>query len=135
MTLKRLIELHPYKNDIEIISQWFVENNSECEGLKLISRLAQAQVKKVTDKYEFILRGLPYVGLGATENKTYSNLAMLERLALGELNLESFTNLYAWAKEEIPKMIIPNVFYAPTIDYLKKYGIVFKDSYKIKGGI
>lgn len=33
-----------------------------------------------------------------------------------------------WAKENIPKMNLPKLFFMPTIAYLKdKYGIEFKD--------
>ena len=118
--------------DITIIEKWFIENNFEEEGLKLITELARSKISRV----ETSLNSIRAWDLGLITSKdiqkqgydeeTSAKLETLERAGL--LNKElGRLYLYKWAKETIPELDVPSIYYTPTLKYLSKYGIYFKN--------
>lgn len=135
-TLKDL--MHRYEEsgcpvpDITIIEKWFIENNLEEEGLKLIAELARSKISRV----EASLNSIRAWDLGLITSKgiqkqgydeeTSSKLETIERAGLLNKELDRLY-LYKWAKETIPELDVPSTYYAPTLKYLSKYGIYFKN--------
>lgn len=132
-TLKELIFLQDMSfgkmSDLDIIYEWFIRNNKEQEGLDLIPRLAKSQTEKIQEKYDYVRSWLPML-VDLTEcmknKETARKLNRLIQCSLVDYDLTSDEKLFVWAKENIHnKMKVPTMFFRPTIDYLKKYGIEF----------
>lgn len=137
-SLKELVELSRYykTSDIEIIKSWFIENNLEEEGIKLISDLSYSKVRKLELSLSAIRSWdllLPEIKSDECyDEETASNLNTIERMGLLNLDLTSYGNLYNWVKEHIPNINCPKTYYIPTLHYLAKYDIFFKDMPKEK---
>ncbi len=125
ISLKELVENAKFtqESDLKLIERWFIENDMQSTGLELISKLAETQLKKVKDRLEYAQIWIPCV------NKTKDrHLDLLQEFCILDKNLEESPILYEWAKTNIPAMEVPKIFFMPTLDYLKKYGISFKES-------
>lgn len=133
-SLKELVKWQELNNqsDIDIIKTWFIENNMESEGLKLITDLAQNQLNKVQNVLYQAQTWIPYLpdleksNKGLTHDQAHNIQAIITMYLLGmDLN-ES--NYYDWAKEEIPKIKLPRIIFVPCKEWLEKeYGIKFKE--------
>ena len=128
--LKDLIDLQPLtgEDDLAIIKRWFIENNLEQEGLSLIPALAKAQTEKIQRKYDYALSWTPSLidmHTQVKDNVIADKLNILQTLCTLSADLKNYKDIYEWAKEEIPKMEIPHIFFLPTVRWLQKYGIEF----------
>ena len=136
-SLEQLVEVNKITRfpDIQVIKEWFVQNNMEEEGIKLLSELSYSK----TTKLEASLNSIRTWDLSLidvrknikNEPENYSeevadNLTMLERAGLLNVDLTRYS-LYEWAKENIPNINHPKTYYIPTFHYLAKYGIYFKN--------
>lgn len=132
-TLKELICLQDMSfgamSDLDIIYEWFVRNNKEQEGLDLIPRLAKSQTEKIQNKYAYAKSWIPMLPdlYYIIKNKEIaSHLNRLQQCRCLDYPLDKDKKELQWAKENIHnKMKVPTMFFRPTIDYLKKYGIEF----------
>ena len=132
-TLRELICLQDMSfgkmSDLEIIYEWFIRNNKEQEGLDLIPRLAKSQANKIQNKYDYAKSWIPMLPdlYYIIKNKEIaSNLNRLQQCCCLDYPLDKDKKELQWAKESIHnKMKVPTMFFRPTIDYLKKYGIEF----------
>lgn len=137
-SLEELVELSKYSktSDIEIIRSWFIENNLEEEGIKLISALSYSKAKKLELSLDTIRSWdllLPEIKPDdCYDEETALNLTNIERIGLLNLDLTSYGNLYNWVKDHIPNINCPKTYYIPTLHYLAKYDIFFKDMPKEK---
>ena len=138
-SLKELVELNEITfkfPDIDVIRSWFIENNLEEEGIKLLSELSYSKVRKVESSLNSIRSwdlALPKIKPNEEyDEKTSSNLTDLERIGLLNLDLTRYDYLYKWANENIPNLKCPNTYYIPTLHYLAKYNIFFNDVPKEK---
>lgn len=135
MTLKELLvnndTTDPVK-EAEIIERWFVENDFEDLGLSMISRLSMKKIKKLQDKLSFAQSWLPSK-IDVNCNKEFANdkltADMLNHIiTYCMLSMPLPYDIVEWAKENIPNINVPRVFFMPTVKYLKeRYGIEFKD--------
>lgn len=132
-TLKDLTEMFGKTlTDMQIIKEWFTRNNQEAEGLKLVSELAQSQLNKVERKYDYARTWIPVkVDMcDVCEDKDVArkldkiiNFQILER--------ELPDDLLKWAKETIPTMKMPTLFFMDTAKWLdERFGIKFKEDEK-----
>ena len=138
-TLDQLVELNKILklSDLELIKTWFVENNLEEEGIKLIAELSYSKAKKLETSlnsirsWDLILQDVWENQLASNKNdydkETADKLTTLERAGLLNVDLKSYSTLYEWAKENIPNINCPKTYYIPTFHYLAKYGIYFKN--------
>lgn len=141
-SLEQLVEINKITRfpDIQVIKEWFVQNNMEEEGIKLLSELSYSKTTKLEASLNAIRNwDLSLIDVRKNiknEPENYSeevadNLTMLERAGLLNIDLTSYS-LYEWAKENIPKLNRPSTYYIPTFHYLAKYGIYFKNMPKEK---
>lgn len=132
-TLKELLVYQDYNSniqDIEIIKMWFIDNNQEQQGIELITALAKSQTEKLQKQLDFARSwGLSLVDMKdcVKDKEVAKNLNLLMRCCTLSYPLESVSWLYEWAKQNIPKMKIPKLFFMPTVAYLQQYGINFND--------
>ena len=137
-TLSYLVERNKIAKlpDLELIKEWFTENNLEEEGIKLLADLSYSKITKLETSLNSIRNhDLSLIDVRKNlknEPEKYSeevadNLTMLERAGLLNLNLRQYTFLYDWAKENIHKINAPKVYYIPTLHYLASYDIYFKN--------
>lgn len=142
ITLKQLLEINDLLNypDIHIIKEWFTKNDLEEEGIELISDLAQSKIRKLQYPLESIrnwdlllttVQGRETFMKFGYDKKTAMNLEIIERIGLLNLDLKE-CEVYEWAKNTIPTLNVPKVFFIPTLKYLQKYDIYFKDTPKEK---
>ena len=134
-TLKGLIEKFGNTlTDMQLIEEWFIRNNQESEGLKLVSKLAQSQLNKVERKYDYARTWIPVrVDMRDVCQDKDVGEKLNKLIDYQILGLELPNELLEWAKENIPNMELPQLMFRDTIKWLKeKYGIEFKDSRKYK---
>lgn len=130
-TLKQLTDMQPLtgQTDMEIIYEWFVANNKEADGIAMISQLAQAQTKKLEERLNYARSWIPSVPApSAKDSESKDYLYKIIKFGILDCDLKDYYYVYEWAKENIPKMETPSVFFMPTLGYLQKYGIEFKMS-------
>lgn len=131
-SLKQLLEENKlfHYEDIDIIKKWFTGNNLEELGLQMIPELAASKSAKIQKQLDYARTWIPVkIDMKNVEGIDADTAVSLNKIItccilsmdLPEENLE-------WAKENIPKMNLPKLFFMPTIYYLKdRYGIEFKD--------
>lgn len=137
-TLSYLVERNKIVKlpDLELIKEWFIENNLEEEGIKLLADLSYSKITKLETSLNSI-RNYDLSLIDVRQNlknepEKYSEevadkLTMLERAGLLNLDLRQYDFLYDWAKENIHKINAPKVYYIPTLHYLASYNIYFKN--------
>lgn len=133
-TLKELVDYQQYNpkiTDLEIIKMWFMTNDQEQAGLELIPHLAKSRIDKVQYELDFARSwGLSVINMEDVikDKEAACYLNLLIRCCTLNYPLESHSVLYIWAKENIPKMEVPKLFFMPTLAYLNQYGIQFAHS-------
>lgn len=129
-TLKDLTEMFGKTlTDMQIIKEWFTRNNQEAEGLKLVSELAQSQLNKVERKYDYARTWIP-VKVDMSNVCPDKDIARkLDKIINYQiLGLEIPDDLLKWAKETIPTMKMPSMFFIDTAKWLdERFGIKFKE--------
>ena len=136
MTLKELLIQYGNTTDpvkeAEIIERWFVENDFEDLGLSMIARLSAKKIKKLQDKLSFAQSWLPSK-IDVNCNEEFANdkstADMLNHIiTYCMLSMPLPDSVLDWAKANIPNINVPQIFFMPTVKYLKeRYNIEFKD--------
>ncbi len=131
-SLKQLIEENKlfHYEDIEIIKKWFVENNFEDIGLRMIPELAAIKAGKIQKQLDYARSWIPVkIDMKNVDGIDADTAICLNKIiTCCMLSMDLPEAYLEWAKENIPKMNLPKFFFMPTIGYLKdKYGIEFKD--------
>lgn len=136
MTLKELLIQYGYTTDpvkeLDIIEKWFVENDFEDLGLSIIARLATDKIKKLQDKLSFAQSWIPSK-IDVNCNEEFANdkstADMLNKIiTYCMLSMPLPDSVLDWAKANIPNINVPQIFFMPTVKYLKeRYNIEFKD--------
>ena len=136
MTLKELLVQYGNTTDpvkeADIIKRWFVENDFEDVGLSMIPSLSANKIKKLQDKLSFAQSWLPSkIDVNCNEEFDNDKLTadMLNKIiTYCMLSMPLPYDIFNWAKENIPNINVPRVFFMPTVKYLKeRYNIEFKD--------
>lgn len=136
MTLKELLAQYGNTTDpvkeANIIERWFVENDFEDVGLSMIARLSANKIKKLQDKLSFAQSWIPSkIDVNCNEEFDNDKLTadMLNKIiTYCMLSMPLPYDIFNWAKENIPNINVPKVFFMPTVKYLKeRYNIEFKD--------
>lgn len=135
ITLEELVKFRKVNkmSDIDIIKAYLIDNEMEEEGIKIISDLASSKIEKMKDKYsmaETWIRVIPTDHLYKKYKLEIANkLHDLEIDFIMNNGYLSEGNLQ-WAKENIPKLDHPGVFFRSLIEYLEKQDIKFLNSEK-----
>lgn len=133
-TLKELVEWQKFTNqdDLDIIKTWFIENNTESEGLSIIADLAESKANKLQSTLDNARAWLPILPDLEKSNQGLLNKEQADILQkiittfLLGMDLKE-SGLYSWAEKEIPKMKCPTIIFVPCVKWLdEKYGIRFK---------
>lgn len=129
--LKDYIDLQPLTgmSDIEIITSYFIDNDMEEEAMEITHSLAKAKITKMKQS-EWFVKTWAYTLPSEYLYKNYSVkiATMLHRIELDYIvNREVTNSRLEWAKENIPNLKMPEVYFFPCIDWLKEQGIRFKD--------
>lgn len=136
MTLKELLVQYGNTTDpvkeAEIIERWFVENDFEDLGLSMIARLSAKKIKKLQDKLSFAQSWIPSrIDVNCNEEFANDKLTadMLNKIiTYCMLSMPLPDSVLDWAKANIPNINVPQIFFMPTVKYLKeRYNIEFKD--------
>lgn len=129
-TLKDLTEMFGKTlSDMQIIKEWFTRNNQEAEGLKLVSELTQSQLNKVERKYDYARTWIPVKVDMCDVCRDKDVARKLDKIINYQiLEIEIPDDLLKWAKETIPTMKMPSLFFIDTAKWLdERFGIKFKE--------
>ena len=139
--MKSLKELVAYQNlsgkqDIEIIFDWFTENNMEIEGISLMEKLATNKANRLANEIDRIKSNMSmYAGTDILFREYKSEIAsklnhIIVLYILG-LDIEQYYPQYIkWLKETIPTLKCPSIFWRDFSDWLGSRGIYFKGETK-----
>lgn len=131
MTLKQLIEEHKWSgmSDIQVILTFLDMNNMEEEAMELINELAKSKIEKLKHEQRIVREWfdiLPSKYL--YENYDLDTADMLHTLELDYLahGCKLSSMRLEWAKENIPNIKMPQVYFRPLIEYMESKDIKFK---------
>ena len=131
ITLKQLVDKQNFTglSDIEVIRKFFVLNDMEEEGMNLIHTLTKSKVEKLKHKNRVVEEWTSHLpSKYLYENYDLDTADGLHTLELDYLShgCELSDSRLAWARENIPNIKMPQVYFRPLIEYLDDKGIRFK---------
>ena len=130
ITLKQLLESQPLTgaSDIEIIQAYLVENDLEEEGMDLIHNLTKSKIAKMKRRLYMVKEWTPRL----PSKYLYENYDLDTADRLHSLELDYLANggelsdsFLKWAKENVPNIIQPEVYFFPLVDWLEERDIKF----------
>lgn len=132
-TLKELVDMQKFNNkpDIEIIADWFIENEKESEGINLMNVLAKSKMDKQAlelrkikgDLSMFAGEGVLFKKFG---NEIGSKLNHIIYLFIAGFDIEKdYPQHFEWLRETIPTLKCPNIFWREFYDWLASKEIYF----------
>lgn len=128
--LKEYIELQKFTgmSDMEIIISYFIDNDIEEEAMELSHNLAKAKIEKIRYRQNIIKTWAFSIPSEYLYEKYSVKIAtMLHRIELDYIvNGEVTNGRLEWAKENLPNIKEPEVYFRPCIEWLEERGIKFK---------
>ena len=116
--------------DIQIIKSFLTINDLEEEGIDLIHELTKSKIEKMKKKQHIIEEWVCIL----PSKYLYENYDLDIANALHRLELNYLINggeldkrFLDWAKENIPKIVQPEVYFFPLADWLADKGIKFQN--------
>lgn len=129
--LKDYIELQKFTgmSDMEIIASYFVDNDMEEEAMALTYNLAKTKIEKMNHRHNRIQNWAYYIPSEYLyEHYSIEIATRLHRIELDYIvNGEVTQGRLEWAKENIPNIKKPAVYFMPCMDWLEERGIKFKE--------
>lgn len=131
VTLEKLVHEQKYNgmSDIGVIRTFFDLNDMEEEGMELIYELSKAKIEKLKRERRIVREWTSYL----PSKYLYENydLDIADRLHALELDYLSHgcklsEKRLKWAKENIPNIVRPQVYFNPLVEWLESKGIRFK---------
>lgn len=117
-------------SDIQIIKTFFEVNNMEEEGIELITELSKIKIEKLKRKEKIVKEWVSYLPskywYGNYDLDTADMLHTLELDYLshgGELSVGRLE----WAKNNIPNIKRPKVYFNPLVEWLEEKNIKFSE--------
>ena len=140
VTLKQLVENQKWNemSDIQVIKSFFELNDMEEEGMDLIHKLTKSKVEKLKHKHSVVEEWASYLpSKYLYENYDLDTADKLHSLELDYIShgCELSSNRLKWAKENIPNIKMPFVYFQPLVEYLDSKGIRFKGEKPIEDKI
>ena len=132
VTLKKLVEEQQWNNmsDIQVIETFFNMNDMEEEAMDLINELTKIKIEKLKRKQRMVREWVSYL----PSKYLYENYDLDVADNLHTLELDYLSNggklssqRLKWAKENIPNIVRPKVYFNPLVDWLKEKGVTFKE--------
>jgi len=130
ITLKELVQNQSFTGatDIEIIRSFFTINNLEEEGMELIYEISKDKIEKLKRERRMMKEWTSYLpSKYLYENYDLDTADMLHTLELDFLmnNRELSKSRFEWAKENVPNIIRPQVYFTQLMGWLEERGIKF----------
>ena len=116
-------------SDEAIILEWFKQNNEEEKGLEMISLLAKSKIEKLQIQLDYIQTwGSSLIDMtNVLKPKEYGE-KLNKIIKCQVFGFDLSEDLLDWARQNIPKMKLPNFMFMDTVKWLKeKYGILFEE--------
>jgi len=116
-------------SDIQIIRSFFDLNDMEEEGIDLIHELTKSKMEKLKQKQRIVEEWVSYLpSKYLYENYDLEIANMLHTLELDYLcnGCELSKNRLIWAKENIPNIERPKVYFKPLVKWLEINWVSFK---------
>lgn len=116
-------------SDEAIILEWFKQNNAEEKGLDMISLLAQSKIKKLRRELDYIQTwGSSLIDMTKVLKPKEYGEKLNKIIKCQVFGFDLPKDLLDWARQNIPKMKLPNFMFVDTVNWLKeKYGILFEE--------
>lgn len=130
VTLEQLVNEQKFTemSDIQIIKEFFSLNDMEEEGMDLVTELSKAKINKLKHKERIVEEWTSYLpSKYLYENYDLDTADWLHTLELDYLShgCELSESRLKWAKEHIPNIKMPKVYFKPLIEWLENNGIRF----------
>ena len=137
VTLAQLVEDQKWNgmSDTQVIIAFFDKNDVEEEGIQLITELSKIKVEKLKRKERMVKEWTSYLpSKYLYKNYDLEIADMLHTLELDYLSHggELSKSRLEWAKENIPNIKLPQLYFRPLIEWLDKEGIRFKGEKPLK---
>ena len=115
-------------SDIEIIRQFFIDNDIEEKGIELSYELTKTKIEKMKHRHHIIKEWTYNIPSEYLYNKYPLDVAVyLHRIELDYIvNGEVTDYRLEWAKENLPNIKEPEVYFQPCINWLTEHGIKFQ---------
>lgn len=132
VTLEQLIKEQKWNGmtDIQIIKTFFDLNDNEEEGIDLINKLTKSKIGKLKRKEEMVKEWTSYLpSKYLYENYDLDTANRLHNLELDYLSNggELSKNRFKWAKENIPNIARPEIYFNPLVEWLEVNDVFFKE--------
>ena len=131
ISLKEYVDWQKFTdmNDMEIITQYFIDNDMEEEAMELSHNLAKAKINKMRHRQDIIKTWSYTIPSEYLYEKYPIDIAtMLHRIELDYIVNGAVTNKrLEWARENLPNIKEPDVYFQPCINWLAERCIKFKD--------
>ena len=132
MTLKELVAIQDITgaSDISIIKEFFTQNDMEEEAIKMIAELSEYKVSKLNQHIYMIKTWASWLPSGYLyENYDLKTATKLHNMELNYLayNCQLSNEFLEWARENVPKIKMPEVYFQPLIQWLDDQGIKFAE--------
>lgn len=130
--LRELVQRYEgFMSDMQIVEEYLVQNDLEDEAVQMISRLLQRKNEKSQKAIDYARTwapSLPDASQFVQDKEVARLLNKVQLLATLSIPLTSTPELLAKAREVIPTIDVPKMFFLPAVGYLQQYGICFKNS-------
>lgn len=131
VTLKQLVDEQRITgmSDIQIIKHFFKINDLEEEGIELIHELTKSKIHKMKYKHQLAETwASDFPSKYLYENYDFDIANNLHNLEINfVVNGGELSNRFlGWAKENVPNIVIPRVYFNPLIEWLENKDIRFK---------
>lgn len=138
VTLKELVnrQFLTQENDIDLIVEWFKENDMSLQGIEFISKLAKNEISDIKHKQGVMMGNLNMYAGNETLIKLFGikngcKFDRVVRLFIMGYDLEKeYPMLVDWLREFVPQQKEPTIFWQPFKEYLHKLNIYFSNEVK-----
>jgi hypothetical protein len=129
-TLKDYVDMQKLTgaSDMDVIIEYFVDNDMEEKMMEVSHRLAKAKIEKMSARRD-IVKEWTYVIPSDYLYEKYpvKTATMLHRIELDYIvNGEVTGGRFTWAKENCPYIEEPKIYFQPCARWLRDHGIEFK---------
>lgn len=118
-----------FMTDMQVIQEYFVQNNLEDEAVAMIPLLLEKRKRKAEQAIDYARTWAPLVvdvSSFVKDKKVAELLNKVQLYAALSYPLDKEPALLEEAKTVVPNTDLPKMFFRPAVGYLAQYGIYFK---------